>query len=473
MEQKILQSKKLENRILIRLVKFLDVLFVTAIFGCIWMKFYSELISIPYYKKGNYLIIALFCILYYLLAHLYQGFMIHLSRISEIIYAQVLSVIISDGLMYLVTMLLMRRIPNILPLLLAIFCQYVVIWAWSKCAHRWYFKTFEKSRTIIVWDELKGLESLISEYGLDQRYEIIDTVHVDRINPEYMESTLTKAKVVFLCCIHSHERNQIVKYCVEHDISAFVIPRIGDVIMAGAQRMHLMHLPMLLVDRYDPKPEYLFIKRFFDIALSGIALIVLSPVMLLLTVLIRVDGGTALYKQVRLGKNGKEFKVLKFRSMRMDAEKDGIARLSTGDKDDRITKVGHFIRACRLDELPQLINILKGEMSIAGPRPERPEIAQEYMEELPEFSLRLQAKPGLTGYAQVYGKYNTTPYDKLLMDLMYIGKPSLAEDIKICFATVKILFMKDSTEGVAEGKTTASAGSVVNTEVSKERAAEK
>ena len=146
---------------------------------------------------------------------------------------------------------------------------------------------------------------------------------------------------------------------------------------------------------------------------------------------------------------------MKFRSMRMDAEKDGVARLSTGDKDDRITKVGHFIRGCRLDELPQLINILKGEMSIVGPRPERPEIAAEYMKELPEFSLRLQAKPGLTGYAQVYGKYNTTPYDKLLMDLMYIGKPSLAEDIKICFATVKILFMPESAEGVKEGQKTA------------------
>ena len=172
MEQKILQSKKkLENRILIRLVKFLDVLFVTAIFGCIWMKFYSKLISIPYYKKGNYLVIALFCVMYYLLAHLYQGFMIHLSRISEIIYAQVLSVIISDGLMYLVTMLLMRRVPNILPVLLAIILQYLVIWAWSKGAHKWYFKTFEKSKTILVWDELKGLESLISEYGLDRRYD--------------------------------------------------------------------------------------------------------------------------------------------------------------------------------------------------------------------------------------------------------------------------------------------------------------
>lgn len=139
----------------------------------------------------------------------------------------------------------------------------------------------------------------------------------------------------------------------------------------------------------------------------------------------------------------------------MDAEKDGVARLSTGDKDDRITPVGHFIRKCRLDELPQLINILRGDMSIVGPRPERPEIAAQYEEELPEFALRLQAKAGLTGYAQVYGKYNTTPYDKLQMDLMYIANPSLVEDIKIMFATVKILFESESTEGVEQGHTTA------------------
>ena len=141
--------------------------------------------------------------------------------------------------------------------------------------------------------------------------------------------------------------------------------------------------------------------------------------------------------------------------MRMDAEKDGVARLSTGDKDDRITPIGHFIRAVRIDELPQLINIFKGEMSVVGPRPERPEIAVQYEEELPEFSLRLQAKAGLTGYAQVYGKYNTTPRDKLLMDLQYIANPSLAEDLKIIFATIKILFLPESTEGVAEGATTA------------------
>ena len=139
----------------------------------------------------------------------------------------------------------------------------------------------------------------------------------------------------------------------------------------------------------------------------------------------------------------------------MDAEKDGIARLSAGKNDPRITPIGRFIRAVRIDELPQLINILKGEMSIVGPRPERPEIAACYEKTFPEFTLRLQAKAGLTGYAQVYGKYNTTPRDKLLMDLQYIANPSITEDLKIILATIKILFMPDSTEGIREGQITA------------------
>ena len=140
--------------------------------------------------------------------------------------------------------------------------------------------------------------------------------------------------------------------------------------------------------------------------------------------------------------------------MRVDAEKDGVARLAA-DNDDRITKVGRFIRATRLDELPQLINILKGEMSLIGPRPERPEIAQQYEEMLPEFALRLKVKAGLTGYAQVYGKYNTTPYDKLQMDLMYVADMSFFTDIKLIMLTVQVMFQKDSTEGVEKGNTTA------------------
>ncbi|MBQ3140659.1 MAG: sugar transferase, partial [Clostridia bacterium] len=186
-------------------------------------------------------------------------------------------------------------------------------------------------------------------------------------------------------------------------------------------------------------------------------LLVLSPILLVTALAIKLtDKGPVFYKQNRLTKDGKIFKVIKFRSMRVDAEADGVARLSTGSSDDRITPVGRIIRKIRVDELPQLFNVLGGSMSLVGPRPERPEIAEQYLSELPDFALRLQAKAGITGYAQVYGKYNTPPYDKLQMDLMYIAHPSVLEDIRILLATVKILFMPESTEGIAEGQTTAS-----------------
>ena len=173
-------------------------------------------------------------------------------------------------------------------------------------------------------------------------------------------------------------------------------------------------------------------KRLLDLFVAMICIIVFSPLFLICYILVkREDGGPAIFRQERIGRFGRPFNIYKFRSMRVDAEKDGVARLSTGENDDRITKVGHIIRAIRFDELPQLFNILKGDMTIVGPRPERPEIAKQYYEELPEFALRLQCKAGLTGYAQVYGKYNTEPYDKLLMDLMYISQPGILQDLHI------------------------------------------
>ena len=198
-----------------------------------------------------------------------------------------------------------------------------------------------------------------------------------------------------------------------------------------------------------------FVKRLLDLILAGLGLILLSPVFLGTALAVRLSSkGPVIFRQKRLGRDGKEFDFYKFRSMVVNAEKTGSGVYS-GKGDPRVTKVGRFLRASSIDELPQLINILKGEMSIVGPRPERPEIAADYEKEFPEFALRLQAKAGLTGYAQVYGKYNTTPNDKLLMDLQYIARPSLAEDLKIMFATVKILFMPESTEGVEVGSTTA------------------
>ena len=301
---------------------------------------------------------------------------------------------------------------------------------------------------------LSGQQSLINQYDLERKFHVCEIVQVKECL-EHLDK-LDDMETVFLSGIHSHDRNIILKYCIEKNVRVYVIPRVGDVLMSGATQVHLFHLPMLRIGRYEPNPEYLFFKRLFDLVMSVTGIVILSPIMLLTALAIKLyDRGPVFYAQTRLTKDGKEFNVLKFRSMKVNAEQDGVARLSSGDKDPRITPVGRIIRKCRVDELPQLFNVLKGDMTLVGPRPERPSIAAEYEEEMPEFRLRLQAKAGLTGYAQVYGKYNTTPYDKLLMDLMYISHPSLLEDLLIMFATVKILFMPESTEGVEEGQITA------------------
>ena len=447
--------ENLRNNTILRIVKLLNALMVTLPFGVCWYLFYAERVAEPYYQKGNWLVIALFLVLYITYGRIYEAFRITLSRISEMFMAQGLSATIADGIMFLVTWLLTKHFPPIFPMVGVLLAQLFFAGVWCVGAHKWYYTRNRAQKTAVVYDTREGMEHLIREYGLSKRFNVIHTASVSEALANRLE-VLDGVDVVFMCGVHSHERNIILKHCIAQGIQVYLIPRIGDVIMSGAERMHMLHLPMLRVERYNPTPEYLFVKRAFDLVVSGLALVLLSPIMAAVAVAIKAtDGGPALYKQCRLTKDGKTFNVLKFRSMRVDAEKDGVARLSTGDNDDRITPIGKFIRKCRLDELPQLINIFKGEMSIVGPRPERPEIAEQYYQELPEFALRLQAKAGLTGYAQVYGKYNTTPYDKLQMDLMYIANPSFIEDLKIMFATVKILFESESTEGVAQGQTTA------------------
>ena len=442
------------HRLWLRSIKFFNAIMVTIPFAICWYHYYAERLYRPFYAKGDVVVVLLFLIQYICFGRIYSGFTISLNRISEIVYSQILALLFTNAVIFIITGLLTRHLPNIIPLLISLVAEIVLSSLWSVLAHKIYFYKYEPIRTIIIWDMRRGLKDLINSYGLDKRFNIVATPNVWEVFKE-PDRYLSDVGAVFLCGIHSHERNQILKTCIQRDIRVYVIPRIGDLLMESAHPMHMFHLPILMLERYNPTPEFLFIKRAFDIVSSGIALIVLSPLMIIIALLIRGDGGTAFYKQKRLTKNGREFYVLKFRSMRMDAEKDGVARLSTGENDDRITPIGHFIRAVRIDELPQLINIFKGEMSVVGPRPERPEIAAQYEEEMPEFALRLQAKAGLTGYAQVFGKYNTTPRDKLLMDLQYIANPSLAEDMKIIIATIKILFMPESTEGVDVGQTTA------------------
>lgn len=448
---------RFKHDLILRIIKTLDAVLMTVPFALCWYLYYAKHIASPFYAKGDYLVVALFFVLFVIFGRVYDAFLMSMQRISEIVYAQFLAAAVSDFIMYIVIWLLSKHLPNILPGVAALIGQVVLAAVWAYNAHHAYFKIFPPQATAVIYDTRHGMEKLIGKYGLDTKYKVVLTATADECIANL--AMLDGVSTVFMSGIHSHDRNVILKYCVENNIGIFVIPRIGDTIMSGAYPMHMFHLPMLKVGRYHPQPEYLFIKRLLDIVISAVALVVLSPIFLVTAIAIKVtDHGPVFYKQIRLTKDGKEFGILKFRSMRVDAERDGVARLSSGEHDDRITPVGKVIRACRIDELPQLVNILIGELSIVGPRPERPEIAAQYCEEMPEFSLRLQAKAGLTGYAQIYGKYNTTPYDKLVMDLMYIAHPSIVEDLKIMFATVKILFMPESTEGVSEGQTTAMSG---------------
>ena len=448
---------RFKHDLILRIIKTLDAVLMTVPFALCWYSYYAKHIASPFYAKGDYLVVALFFVLFIIFGRVYDAFLMSMQRISEIVYAQFLAAAVSDFIMYIVIWLLSKHLPNILPGVAALIGQVILAAVWAYNAHHAYFKIFPPQATAVIYDTRQGTEKLIGKYGLDSKYKVVLTATADECIANL--AMLDGVSTVFMSGIHSHDRNVILKYCVENNIGTFVIPRIGATIMSGAYPMHMFHLPMLKVGRYHPQPEYLFIKRLLDIVISAVALVVLSPIFLITAIVIKAtDHGPVFYKQIRLTKDGKEFGILKFRSMRVDAEKDGVARLSSGDHDDRITPVGKVIRACRIDELPQLLNILRGELSIVGPRPERPEIAAQYCEEMPEFSLRLQAKAGLTGYAQIYGKYNTTPYDKLVMDLMYIAHPSIVEDLKIMFATVKILFMPESTEGVSEGQTTAMSG---------------
>ena len=444
---------KFQHDVMLRVIKFLDVILMTLPFAACWFRYYGQQARTPLDVAGNAAVLALYAVLFIVLGKVYDAFLMSMQRVSELAYSQILAAMAADGLLYIVICLLSAKLCNLMPGIAAIAGQLVVAALWSAVAHRWYYAVFPPQPTAVVYDTRHGMEKLIHEYDLNQKYAVKIVLNVRECLEDL--SVLDEMQTAFLCGIHSHDRNIILKYCVANGIDVLVIPCIGDVIMSGARSVHMFHLPMLRVGRYMASPEYLFVKRAMDIMLSLVALVVTSPIFLVTAVAIKQDGGPVFYKQVRLTKDGRAFEILKFRSMRVDAEKDGVARLSTGDKDDRITPVGHVIRKFRIDELPQLINILKGDLSICGPRPERPEIAEQYCEDIPEFALRLQVKAGLTGYAQVYGKYNTTPYDKLQMDLMYIAHPSIIEDIKIMLTTVKILFVPESTEGIAEGATTA------------------
>lgn len=284
---------------------------------------------------------------------------------------------------------------------------------------------------------------------INRYFSIAKAVHY-RDGEEKLAELIDRYGAVYLGDLPYEARNQIMKMCIRHDKDCYSIPKVSDIYIQNAGILRLYDKVLFKYRQGDLTAEQKFLKRAEDILAALVLLAFLSPVMALTALLIRLeDGGPVLYRQNRITRGGREFEMLKFRSMHVDAEKDGPRLASKNDS--RVTKVGKVIRNLHFDELPQLFNVLKGDMSLVGPRPERREFVEEYSRIIPEFTERLKVRGGLTGYAQIYGKYSTGPEDKIKYDLIYIYNYSLRLDIRLLFLTVRILFQKENAEGVEEG----------------------
>ena len=434
-------------------LKLFHALFTLASFAFVWIFFHREYLD-RFDPNANCMIGLVYTVVLILLLRTYNVYDVAYARTTDNVIGQIFSDFISLGIVYIMGSILSGGLMNPLFLLGLGVVQCLWDMIWSKTAKTVYHRIYKRRKTVVVYRNEDDLKRVAEIRYLEHKF-IIEKYLENPKDFKTLEGELDGYQAVIVAGVNATLRNGIAKYCIEKGIMGYFAPHVGDVIMQGAQHLSSFSVPIMRVRRASKSPYYLFAKRVFDILVSFLAIVLLSPLYLITALAVKLyDRGPVFYKQVRLTKDGREFKILKFRSMRTDAEKDGVARLAS-EHDDRITPVGKFIRACRLDELPQFFNIFAGDMSIVGPRPERPEIAVQYEEQMPAFSLRLQVKAGLTGFAQVYGKYNTTPYDKLQMDLMYINKMSISEDIRLIFATLRILFMPDSTAGINEGSTTA------------------
>lgn len=412
------------------------------------------------WSRATFAEVALYSVILLFLSATYGGMRLGYQKNAEIVFSQILSTLLANIIIYVQLSIMARQLFVLKVFVLMMIEQIILVLIYVNIANRVYRRIFPPRKLLLIHGD-RPTEDICHKFE-NRRDKYIITKQIDvKEGYDFLCSEILRTyecdecNAVILGDISLEQRGPLLKFCYGHSIRVYIMPKITDVILMGAEELHVFDSPMLLNREYSLTMEQRFCKRTIDIVCSLLLLILASPFMLITALAIKLyDKGPILYRQVRCTIDRKEFYILKFRSMRTDAEKDGVARLAQKN-DSRITPIGKFIRKCRIDELPQLINILKGDMSFIGPRPERPEIIEQYMEVMPEFAFRMKVKAGLAGFAQVYGKYNTTPYDKLKLDLTYIENYSIWMDLKLMMLTLKVLFWPDSTEGVDTEQITA------------------
>lgn len=438
-----------------RLIKLLFSLVLTglivAIYAFVWTYYFNEqMLQAPFFRRGNWLMIFLYGVLLAFFMKMYGGYKVGYLKKGNLIYSQILSVIFLNIFTYLQIAVLDKRFFSPVVIILMTFADAAAIVLWTLIFEKLYSWMYPPRRMLLVAGDRSDYHLLEKMNTREDKYEIRDVISYRKGFEKFTEKVRDFDGVI-IGDMPSHDRNLILKYCYEKNIRTYAVPKISDILLKSSDELNLFDSPLFLSRNGGLTIEQEAAKRVLDLILALTAAVVTLPFFAVIALAVKLtDRGPVFYTQTRLTKNGKEFEIYKFRTMIQNAEAVSGARLAA-EKDPRILPVvGTLLRRTRLDELPQIYNILKGDMSIVGPRPERPELAAEIEKEIPEFSYRLKVKAGLTGYAQVYGKYNTTSYDKLKLDLTYIRNYSMLLDLKLILMTPKIMLMKESAEGVKE-----------------------
>ena len=420
---------------------------LAGIYGMIWIGWYNKIIWAPFFRRGNWMMIFIYAILLIFFMNTYGGFKVGFLKKGNLIYSQILAVLFTNIVTYFQITVQDKRFTTPVPLGVNIALSVVAILVWTLIFQWIYGLIFPPRRMLLISGDYSDYHLLEKMNAREDKYIISQIINYKE-GMEKLIPQIDQYDGIIVGDMPSHERNLIIKYCYAKQIRTYSVPKISDILLRSSVDLNLFDSPLLLSRNTGLAIEQMFCKRLMDVVFSLLGLVISAPFFLLIAISIKLtDRGPVFYKQTRLTKDGKTFEIYKFRTMIQNAEKYSGAVLAS-EHDPRILLVGRLLRATRLDELPQIFNILKGEMSIVGPRPERPELAAEIEKEIPEFSYRLKVKAGLTGYAQVYGKYNTTSYDKLKLDLTYIRNYSLFLDLKLILMTPKIMMLKESTEGI-------------------------
>ena len=454
-----MNRKQFEKRVYLFITSLVILAIETGIMLYVWFWHYNTGIPKAFYFWGHVFIAVVYLMMLLFSSVMYVGLKIGSFRMIELTLSQGFATLVTNILFYAIICLLAYRFPTVIPLIIGMLVQCFAIGIWIIAATLGYRSLFPPIDVLLIYGG--NNQDIIIDRFKTRRHQFTVTRSMSVAEgTDMICSDVAKHEAVMLWDIPNEIRNTVFKSCYENDVDIYVSPKIMDIVLKGSQNLHLFDTPLLYTKRDPIEAEQRTIKRLFDIIFAVIMVVITSPVMLVTAVCVKVcDGGSVFYKQTRCTRGNREFQIIKFRSMIEHAEEDGKARLASKN-DSRITPVGHVIRKLRIDELPQLFNVIKGDMSFVGPRPERPEKIKEYTAKMPEFSYRTKVVAGITGYAQVYGKYNTRPYDKLKLDLFYIENFSIWLDLRLLILTVKTLFMIGSSEGVADGGEPASEGDI-------------